>query len=282
MTTIQLLPAILVAVTAACLGSFVCVVVDRMPYALDGPNEFGDSWSTRPWNEVVGGRSRCSTCSADVRAIDNVPVVGWLRLRGHCRSCGDRIPGYLPVVEVLLPLAGIWLLTSLGWGWRALPAWWLLPVGVAIAAIDLRAYIVPTRIVWPAWFATIGLSVASAGVTGEWRWMLGAALGAAVFAGPLFVVWFIHPRGLGFGDVRLAVLLGWTIGFVGAERLGSAAFLVGFSLGLAAVVATIGAFVALTFRGRNARVPFGPPLVLASLVTIAYAPEILHAFAIPA
>lgn len=284
MNTAQLIVlAVFGALAGACVGSFVCVVIDRMPFELDGPNEFGDRWGTHPWREVLGGESRCSSCGADIRATDNVPLLGWLRLRGKCRGCGARIPGYLPLVELLVPAIGAWMVATVGLHWQLLPVLWLVPVGVAIAGIDLRSYIVPTKLVWPAWFVSIALSVVAAAGAGEWRWLLGAALGALTFAGPLFVIWFIRPAGMGFGDIRLTVLLGWTVGLVAAtDRPISSVFMAVCSLSLSAVIGIVLAFVGLTARGRNARVPFGPPLVLGTLVCIAWAPEILRAFDITA
>lgn len=281
MNTAQIAVLAVFGALAACIGSFVGVVIDRMPFELTEPSEFGDRWGTHQWRDVVGGGNRCSSCGGDIMPGDNLPVLGWLRLRGACRRCGARIPYYLLLVELLVPLIGGWMVATVGWNWKLLPVLWLVPVGIAIAGIDLRSYIVPTRLVWPAWSVSIGLSVIAAVGAGEWRWILGAAIGALTFAGPLFIIWFIRPAGMGFGDIRLTVLLGWTIGLVAATaRPVSSAFMAICCLSLSAILGIVFALVGLTARGRNAKVPFGPPLVMGTLVCVAWAPEILRAFAI--
>ena len=260
------------------IGSFTCVIIDRLPLALDEPNQFGELWDTRPWPEVLGGNSRCSTCGEPVRPQDNIPVVSWFLLRGKCRGCGDRIPGFHPVVELLTPLLFLAAVWRIGADWRLLSALWLIPVGVAVSAIDLRTMIVPTRIVWPAFFVSVALSIVAAGLEGEWLWLRNAVVGILVFAGPLFVIWFVLPRHMGFGDVRLATLLGFNLGFFSGVRPVAAVVLAVCCMGLAAVVGVTTGVVALGARGRKAQVPFGPSMVAASFVCIALAPQILEPF----
>ncbi len=260
------------------IGSFTCVVIDRLPVELDEENEYGERWDTRPWSEVFGGHSRCSTCGEPVRPYDNIPVVSWLLLRGRCRGCGSRIPGFHPIVELICPLLFLGAVWAIGGTWQLLPVLWLIPVGVAVSAIDLRTLIVPTRIVWPAFFVTVALSVVAAGVEGEWSWLLSAAVGLAVLAGPLFVLWFLIPRGMGFGDVRLSVLLGWSVGFSAGVRPVAAAVLALACLTVSAVVGIVYGVIGLSARGRDAKVPFGPALVVGAFLCIALAPEILDPF----
>jgi leader peptidase (prepilin peptidase) / N-methyltransferase len=262
------------------LGSFTCVVIDRLPLHLDEPDEFGSEWDTRPWREVLGGHSRCSSCGDAVRPYDNVPVVSWLLLRGRCRRCGERIPGYHPLVELVCPLLFLGAVWALGADWRLLPALWLIPVGVAVSVIDLRIQIVPTRIVWPAFLVSIVCCAVAAGLEGEWGWLLSAAIGLAVLAGPLFAIWFVHPAGMGFGDVRLAVLLGWNVGFFAGVRPLAAVFLALCCMVVAAVTGLVLGIVGLGLRGRKAQVPFGPAMVIAAFLCIGLAPQILDPFAV--
>lgn len=259
------------------IGSFACVIIDRLPVQLTEPNEFGDEWDTRPWGEVLGGHSRCSSCGAQVRPIDNIPVVSWLVLRGRCRACGAAIPAFHPVVEALCPLLFLGAVWALGADWRLLPVLWLIPVGVAISVIDLRTLIVPTRLVWPATVVSVALSVVAAAVSVEWGWLLGGAAGVAALAGPLFAIWFVMPSGMGFGDVRLAVLLGWTVGVAAGAPL-DAAVLVLICIALAAIVGLVVGLVVLGARGRKAKVPFGPALVVAAFFCIALSSQILEPF----
>lgn len=273
---------LLVAGTLAFLavGSFVCVVVDRLPLALDEPNEYGELWDTRPWSEVFGGHSRCSSCGEPIRPQDNIPVLSWLLLRGRCRGCEARIPGFHPVIELMMPLLFLASVWSLGWNLTLLPLLWLLPVGVAIGAIDLRTLIVPTRIVWPAVGVAVVLTAVVAGAEGEWGWLLTALVGMLAVAGPLFVLWFALPSAMGFGDVRLCVLLGWTIGFYAGTRPIAGVILAIICLAMASAIGLVVGVVALGARGRKAQVPFGPSLVAAAVLCIWFVQPILEPFGV--
>lgn len=281
MTGTQLVLVVAGALLFAAIGSFVCVVIDRLPVFLDEPNEYGELWDTRPWREVLGGHSRCSDCGEPVRPWDNIPVLSWLLLRGRCRGCGARIAVYHPLVELASPLLFLAFVWAFGLDdWRLLAALWLVPVGLAIMVIDQRTLIVPTRIVWPAFFVSVALCVGVALAEGEPAWLLTSVVGLLAFAGPLFTIWFIHPRGMGFGDVRLVTLLGWNVGFFAGVRPLAAAVLVLCCLVLASLSGLVIGIVALGARGRKAQVPFGPALILATWFCIAMAPEILEPFGI--
>ena len=217
------------------IGSFSCVVIDRLPVPLDGPNEFGERFTMRPWSEVAGGRSRCSACGTDVPAYLNVPVFAWLFLRGRCKNCDATIGAFHPIVEASVPLLWLGLAWALGWGWTLVPMLWFVPVAVIVGVIDLRTLMVPTKLVWPAAGISVVLIAASAVGLGETAVAVGALLGAAVLGGALFVIWFAKPGGLGFGDVRLAVLIGLHIGaLVGTGGMILVVFSVVLTMGVAA------------------------------------------------
>ncbi|MBK6970578.1 MAG: prepilin peptidase [Candidatus Microthrix sp.] len=222
------------------IGSFSCVVIDRLPVPLDEPNEFGERFTMRPWAEVAGGRSRCSACGTDVPAHLNVPVFAWLFLRGRCKNCGASIGAFHPMVEASVPLLWLALAWALGWGWTLVPMLWFVPVAVIVGVIDLRTLMVPTKLVWPAAGISVVLIAASAVGLGETAVVVGALLGAAVLSGALFVIWFAKPGGLGFGDVRLAVLIGLHIGaLVGTGGMILVVFSVVLTMGVAAFVGLI-------------------------------------------
>ena len=170
------------------IGSFSCVVIDRLPVPLDEPNEFGERFTMRPWAEVAGGRSRCSACGTDVPAHLNVPVFAWLFLRGRCKTCGASIGAFHPMVEASIPLLWLGLAWALGWGWTLVPMLWFVPVAVIVGVIDLRTLMVPTKLVWPAAGISVVLIAASAAGLGETAVVVGALLGAAVLSGALFVI----------------------------------------------------------------------------------------------
>jgi leader peptidase (prepilin peptidase)/N-methyltransferase len=259
----------------ACVGSFVNVVIHRLPLALDEPNEYGELWDTRPWGSVLGGESCCDGCGRRLGALDLIPVVSWLALRGRCRTCGAHIAAFHPIVEALVPALGVWAWLEMDRPWQLGLVLWLIPVGLAVSVIDLRTFMVPTRVVWPAFGVTVLISVIGALVESEPRWLWSALLGLVVTAGPLAVIWFALPAGMGFGDVRLAVLAGWTVGFAAAGDLRGATTLAVIVLAMAAIIGLVLGVVALGARGRKAKVPFGPAILMASYVCSLFAPRIL-------
>lgn len=261
------------------IGSFTNVIIDRLPLELDEPNEFGELYDTRPWAEVLGGRSRCSSCGEPVRPSDNIPVVSWLLLRGRCRSCGAAIPPFHVLVELLVPALTALAVAVVGVNHSLPMILWLIPVGVATAVIDHRTLIVPTRLVWPAFAVSVVIAAVVSLVAGHADWMWGAAVGIAVFSGPLFLIWLIHPKGMGFGDVRLTVLLGWHVGFAAATADGRIMASVFLSVACLAASAVIGLVYGLASVGLSRRhLPFGPALVAATFVISLLAQQIIDPY----
>lgn len=270
-------------VVALAVASFTNVVIDRLPLALDEPNEFGELWDTRPWPEVLAGRSRCSTCGTQLRWFDNIPVVSYLVLRGRCRSCGTPYGAYHLAVELGVPAAAALVTWGIvhhqGWTWVLLPAVVLVPVGAAVAVIDVRTLMVPTRIVWPAAVLTAVLCVVAALAEGSPGWLVGTAFGVVALAGPLFVVWWFVPTGMGFGDVRLCVLLGMVVGLAAASTGRSWPWSVLLAVICLALSSLVGLVMALPFLVVGQRkVPFGPSLVVGALVCVTLAAPILEPF----
>lgn len=258
------------------IGSFTNVIIDRLPVALEEPNDYGEEWDTRPWSEVVGGTSRCSTCAEPIRPWDNIPVVSYLVLRGRCRGCGERIPVFHPFVELIVPVLAFLAVWRIGLHPALLLVLWFIPAAAAIATIDIRTLMVPTRLVWPTFLVSVVMSLGICLYLDRWAMLWGSLIGVAVLAGPLFAIWWIHPRGMGFGDVRLAVLIGWNVGFVAllaVDRPVAAAMLTVISLVLASVLGLVVGIALQVGLGRP--VPFGPALVGGALVSMILAPQIL-------
>ncbi|MEZ5381511.1 MAG: prepilin peptidase [Microthrixaceae bacterium] len=299
--------AVLLTLFGLAVGSFCCVIIDRLPVPLNEPNEFGERFAMAPWREVAGGRSRCSSCGKDVPAHLNVPVFAWLALRGRCRSCGASIGGFHPLVEAVVPLLWLVMAWALGWTWALVPMLWFVPVAVMVGVIDLRTLMVPTKLVWPAAAVSAVLIGASAVADGEPTIATGAALGAVVLGSALFAIWIVRPGGLGFGDVRLAVLIGLHIGaLVGTGGKLLVVFSVVLCMGLAAIFGLLIGGVLWALGSRRAApvgsessrskdverfaaesepavatgisslaVPFGPALLAAALLVAAASPALI-------
>ena len=261
---------------AFAVASFTGVIVDRLPKPLDEPNAGGDTWDTNPWREVLGGRSHCLTCGAPVAAYDNIPVVSYLVLLGRCRSCKQRFGIGHVLLELLIPALLILMTIRVGVRWMLIPALVAVPVGVAIAAIDFRTLIVPTRLVWPAAAVSFVTGSVAAIAEGHAWWIMSGAVCALTLSGPLFAIWWFMPRGMGLGDVRLCVLLGWTIGLFAAP--GGVGFAAATAFWCLALAAAIGLVMSVVFIGRGRKIPFGPALVAAAVVLVMFAEPFRTAF----
>lgn len=178
-----------------------------------------------------------------------------------------RLPG-LAWRAALVSAAGAAVAgAALGWTW-ALPMWvFLAPVGTALAIIDFRTWLLPTRIIWPAYGVVVALGCLAAGATagsGGWDDLLRAAIGSVIAFVMFYVLWFLPGGGMGFGDVRLSAVLGFVLGFLGWWQLGFGLW-VGFLLGSLAWVP-----LRLLRLTRSRAFPFGPFMLLGALVGLAW------------
>jgi leader peptidase (prepilin peptidase)/N-methyltransferase len=236
---------------------------------------------------LVRPASRCPACATPIQARHNVPVVGWLMLRGRCAACTTRISIRYPLVElgtgVLFVATTAWLahvhLLS------ALPAYlYLVAAGVALACIDVSVRRLPDAIVLPSYLVVGVLLAASAAWQHDWGSLARAVEGGgALFAG-FFAISLLQPAAMGFGDVKLAGLLGSVLAYLSWASLAVGAF-AGFLFG---AVYGIGLMAARRATRRSA-VPFGPFMLIgagvglvageaiARAVMLALAPDLIGA-----
>jgi leader peptidase (prepilin peptidase) / N-methyltransferase len=242
------LEAIVAGLFGAIFGSFFNVVAYRLPR--------GESLS-RPG-------SHCPHCDAPVRAYDNVPVVSWLLLRGHCRSCGERISPRYPIVELLTAALAVSVVVVHHTTVRLVLGLALVAVLVPVSLIDLDTRRIPNKITGPAALAAIviGLILKPSGVPDQ---LLAGACGF----GFLFVFALAYPRGLGMGDVKLAGVLGLYLGSSVAVAL-FGGLLTGAVVGIG-VMAKLG-----VAKGRKTAIPFGPFLATGGMLAILVGPQIVH------
>ncbi|HYF72022.1 MAG TPA: A24 family peptidase [Nocardioides sp.] len=176
----------------------------------------------------------------------------------------------LPAVSVVLCLvAGGLVGASVGLAWPLLFLLPLVPVGVALAAVDLRTRLLPTVVVWPAFGVTAVLALVCGLLEGDRDALVRAALGAVVVFALFFVLWWIHPAGMGYGDVRLSAVLGLALGYLGWAEVAIGVY------GAFLAFSVPGLLVALVRRDRavlKAAYPFGPFLLGGGLAGVALAP----------
>lgn len=239
------------------IGSFLNVVVWRVPR--------GES--------VVSPPSACPACGKQIRPRDNVPVLGWLLLRGRCRDCREPISARYPLVEV--GTAGLFAVMALRFGLDpVLPAYlYLAAVGLALALIDIDLQRLPDVLTLPSYPVLGGLLVVAAVVDGKGDELLRAGICGAIMLAAYFALWFAYPSGMGFGDVKLSGVCGLALGWVGYGAL-TVGFFAGFTFG-----ALVGIGLIL-FRGggRKTKVPFGPFMLLGTLVGVLWGQDLFEGY----
>jgi leader peptidase (prepilin peptidase)/N-methyltransferase len=227
-------------VFGAIIGSFLNVVIYRMPRR----------------ESLIAPGSHCPTCNTPVRPYDNVPIISWLILHGHCRSCGERISPRYPLVEAMTAALCVGAVLAHDSAVGIALSLLTVLVVVPVALIDLEHRIIPNRITLPAAVLALGLGLALDPAGEPARLIAAAAAG-----GFLLLAALAYPGGMGMGDVKLAAVLGLTLGAAVAPAL-LIALLSGTLVGMA-VIARKGAA-----EGRKTAIPFGPFLALGALVAV--------------
>jgi leader peptidase (prepilin peptidase)/N-methyltransferase len=178
-------------------------------------------------------------------------------------------PGLPPALAAVGAVIG----GLVGWriGWEPILACWIYvaAVGTLLAYVDARTRLLPTRVIAPSYVIVVSLIGLAGVLAADWHRLVGAALGWLVMGGFYFLLWFVYPRGLGYGDVRLAGLLGLALGYVGWSAVVTGMY-AGFLLGGVGG----GLLTALHIVNRR-RFAFGPFMLLGSLVGLGWG----HAFA---
>jgi leader peptidase (prepilin peptidase)/N-methyltransferase len=230
---------------ALAVGSFLNVVASRLPLG----------------RSVSKPRSACPHCGAEIRARDNVPLLSYLLLRGRCRDCKAPIGWRYPAVELATALLAAACVADFGLSLLTAAAVVFCAALVTISATDIERRIVPNRVVLPATAIVLALMLA-------WKpsveWPV-AGFGAALF---LFIAALAYPRGMGMGDVKLALLLGVAVG-----RGVPVALMVGM---IAALVPSAILFARHGAAARKMGIPFAPFLALGGVVALFAGNQVVH------
>jgi leader peptidase (prepilin peptidase) / N-methyltransferase len=247
----MILFAVLVGVLGLAIGSFLNVVIYRVPIK----------------KSIVSPPSACPHCNVEIKARDNVPVISWLLLRGRCRNCGEPISPRYPLVELGTGIA--FFLVALAFSDGVLNSssaaaaaaaalvlvafLYLVSVTIALSFIDIDVHKLPNAIVLPSYIVSLLLFTTASFLTGEFSALLRAVISMAALGIVYFALAFVYPKGMGLGDAKLAGVLGIYLGWVGWGALfvgAFAAFLLGGLYGLILI---------LTKRAnRKSGIPFGP------------------------
>jgi prepilin signal peptidase PulO-like enzyme (type II secretory pathway) len=236
---VELSLAALVFAPALAVGSFLNVVAARLPRH----------------QSLVRPGSHCDECGGALAWYDNVPLVSYAVLRGRCRHCGTKYGVRYLAVELATALLVAAVFAHFGLRGEAFVAAFFVACLVVLSAIDIEHRILPDVIVLPATAIVLAAQIAlSPERTVEWTL---AAVGAAGF---LFLALLAYPRGMGMGDVKLALLMGAALG-----KPVAVAMMLGMVTALAVGVALLARHGS---AARKTAIPFGPFLAAGSIVAV--------------
>lgn len=228
------------------IGSFLNVVIYRLPHG----------------RSIVTPRSLCAACGQALSAWELVPVVSFFVQRGRCRQCRVRLSWRYPAVEALT--AGVfWLLgRRFSLGGVLVPYLVLGALLIAISFIDLDHYYIPDKLLGVGAAAWLGVRLLVPFIELD-RALLGASLAFAV----MLIIYLLARGGMGFGDVKLAALLGLYLGPAPVMLTLLLSFIVGAMAGIF--------LMALKLKGRKDMLPLGPFIALGAFCTILFGPAII-------
>lgn len=259
MTPLIIFLVVIAGVFGLLIGSFLNVVAHRVPAKVSLMRE-----------------SRCPHCDTAIKPWHNVPVLGWMVLRGRCANCKAPISPRYPIVEAITGVAFA-LITWVGLTYPAVLGaatssktgnsialaliivafLYFAAISIVLTLIDLDTHRLPNAIVLPSYLVAGILFTTAAALTGDWGSLLRAAIGMAVLYAFYAILRLARPGGMGGGDVKLAGVVGIHLGWIGwgALAVGAfAAFLYGGLFGIALLL--------LRRAGRKTAIPFGPWMIL--------------------
>lgn len=253
-----------VLILGVSVGSFLNVVIYRIPAGLS----------------LLHPPSRCPQCLRRLKSYDNVPVLGWLWLRGRCRYCHNPIAARYPLVEAITGIAFLWIFWTFSLPLPTLGYWAFFSWLLALSLIDLDTMTLPNSLTQSGliaglvfqgatgWFAGSTL----AAIAGQlMSGILGAVLGIWIFDLITFVGAIAFGQTvMGGGDAKLAAMMGAWLGWKYLLLSGFLACVIGAFVG--------GGAIALGLLSRRQPMPFGPFLALSALLTAFFGEQILSAY----
>ena len=248
------------------VGSFLNVVIHRLPKMLD--NDWRCQCAELRGEEPPRGerltlaypRSRCPHCGHPISALENIPVVSWLALRGRCSACHAPISPRYPLIEALSGILCAFAAAHFGFGWAAAGALLLIWSLIALTFIDFDTQYLPDAITLPLLW--LGLLFNLGGTYAD---LQSAVVGAMTGYLSLWSVYWAFKlatgkEGMGYGDFKLLAALGAWLGWQTLPLIVLLSSLVGALVGIALIVAAK--------HGRNVPIPFGPYLATAGLIAL--------------
>jgi leader peptidase (prepilin peptidase) / N-methyltransferase len=268
----SLMPAIAAAILGLLIGSFLNVVIYRVPKMMQRESDnyvAEESGKPHPHTDrfnLVVPRSACPHCGHQITALENVPVLSYLALRGKCSSCKAPISARYPAIEALCAAMSGLLVWHFGSGYAGMAALvfgWLL---LAMTFIDFDTCLLPDDLTYPLLW--LGLLV---NLNGTFVPLREAVIGAAAGYLALWSVYWLFKlatgkEGMGYGDFKLLAALGAWMGWTMLPTIILLSSVVGALVGIAMI---------LFFKhARDTPIPFGPYLAGGGLIAMLYGPEL--------
>jgi leader peptidase (prepilin peptidase)/N-methyltransferase len=266
----------LALVVGLCVGSFLNVVIHRLPKMLERgwraqcAELAGDTPAAEPAYNLVVPRSACPSCGHRIGAHENVPIVSWLALRGKCSACAARIPARYPIVELAGGLLAAYAVWRFGLTWKGGAACVFLWMLTALTVIDFDTQLLPDDLTLPLLWAGLVANLFELFVP-----LHTAVIGAIAGYLSLWLVYWIFrlvrgKEGMGYGDFKLLAALGAWLGWSMLPIIVLLSSVVGAVIGLCLIV----------FKGRDHNVPlaFGPYLAVAGAIALFFGPQLLRTF----
>ncbi len=259
-------------VLGALVGSFLNVVIYRLPVMMERAWEDeiavsqGRDPAERERFNLIAPRSRCGQCGHVITALENVPLLSWLFLRGRCSACGTRISARYPLVEAFTALLFGACAFAFGPTLQTIAAMAFCATLVALAGIDLDTQLLPDQLTLPLLW--LGLIV---NLFGLFARLPDAVIGAAAGYLVLWTVYWLFKlatgrEGMGYGDFKLLAALGAWFGWQALPMLLLVSSVVGAVVGIAILV--------VQKKGRHTTIAFGPYLTIAGLITLFFGPQL--------
>lgn len=266
--------ALCAALLGLCVGSFLNVVIHRLPKMMERQwraectelsGEETPAPVVEPYNLVVP-RSACPACSRPITAIENIPLLSWIVLRGECAGCSARISPRYPAVEALTAALSAYIAWHFGFGMAAAGALLFTWAMIALTFIDLDTFYLPDSITLPLLW--LGLLF---NISGTYAPLPGAVIGAAAGYLSLWSVYWIFKwatgkEGMGYGDFKLLAAIGAWLGWQMLPLTILLSSLVGAAIGIGLIV--------FAGRGRSVPIPFGPYLAIAGMIALLHGPAL--------
>ncbi len=269
------------------VGSFLNVVIHRLPIMMQRgwrqecrtlfPAELGSAADDEQPYNLVAPRSACPSCGHAISALENIPLLSYLVLRGKCRGCGVSIGLRYPLVELTCGIASAVVAWHFGFGWETAAALLLTWSLLALTMIDFDHQLLPDSITLPLLWIGLGLSLFHGRVEADTLFVTSqtSIVGAIAGYGLLRMVYELFKlatgkEGMGFGDFKLLAALGAWLGWQMLPLIIVLSAVVGALVGIALLV--------FARHGRSVPIAYGPYLAAAGWVALLWGQELMHAY----